>query len=103
MRLAFAALLHDREPALCSGVSVGPLTVVLLVDALTLLPVLAARQLGRSLTSMAGWAIGCGLAFDLGGFALALLFDLPPGPVLVLFGGALTLLIHLVPKARTRP
>ncbi|MEU4828775.1 metal ABC transporter permease [Actinomadura luteofluorescens] len=118
-RRDLALLLHDRELAVCSGVRTGPLTVALLmviavaiagairltgallVDALTLLPALAARQLGRSLASMAGWAIGCGLVFNLGGFALALLFDLPPGPVLVLFGGALTLLIHLVPKART--
>ncbi|QFG22285.1 metal ABC transporter permease [Actinomadura sp. WMMB 499] len=119
-RRDLALLLHDRELAVCSGVPVGPLTVVLLmviavaiagairltgallVDALTLLPALAARRLGRSLTSMAAWAIGLGVAFNLGGFALALLFDLPPGPVLVLFGGALTLLIHLVPKAGTR-
>ncbi|TDB91928.1 metal ABC transporter permease [Actinomadura sp. KC216] len=125
-RRDLALLLHDRELAVCSGVPAGPLTAILLmliavaiagairltgallVDALTLLPALAARRLGRSLTSMAGWAIGCGLAFNLGGFALALLFDLPPGPVLVLFGGALTLLIYVMPtihlgqKARTR-
>jgi zinc transport system permease protein len=118
-RRSLALLLHDRELALCSGVPVGPLTVALLVvvavaiagairltgallvDALTLLPALAARRLGHSLTSMVGWAIGCGLAFNLGGFALALLLDLPPGPVLVLVGGVVTLLINLVPKERT--
>ncbi|WP_433328385.1 metal ABC transporter permease [Spirillospora sp. CA-294931] len=112
-------LLHDRELAVCSGVPVGVLTVVLLavisvaiagairltgallVDALTLLPALAARRLGASLVAMTGWAVVCGLAFNLGGFALALLFDLPPGPVLVLFGGALTLLITLAPRRRT--
>jgi zinc transport system permease protein len=106
-------LLHDRELAMCSGVAVDRLTLVLLVvialaiasavrltgallvDALTLLPALAARRVGRSLGSMIGWSVAFGLLFNVGGFVLALLLDLPPGPALVLVGGICTLLLHL--------
>ncbi|MFI6502906.1 metal ABC transporter permease [Nonomuraea typhae] len=112
-RRDLALLLHDRELALCSGVPVERLTLVLLVvialaiasairltgallvDALTLLPALAARRIGRSLPSMIAWSVVFGLLFNLGGFVLALLFDLPPGPTLVLVGGICTLLVHL--------
>ncbi|KJY42868.1 ABC transporter [Streptomyces sp. NRRL B-1568] len=113
-----ALLLYDRELALSSGVPVDRLTLLLLVlvavavagairltgallvDALTLLPALAARRLGRSLTSITVWAIGIGVAVNLSGFLVALRFDLPPGPVLVLTAGAVTLTAHLVPERR---
>lgn len=114
-----ALLLHDRELAACSGVPVNRLTLVLLVlvavaiagairltgallvDALTLLPALAARRLAHSLTGMASWAVGIGLVVNLAGFALALLLDQPPGPVLVLLAGAVALAAHLIPERRT--
>lgn len=115
-RRDLALLLHDRELALCSGVPVTALTTILLVlvavavagaikltgallvDALTLLPALAARQLGTSLMSITAWAIGIGLAVNLGGFFLALWLDWPPGPVLVLTAGAVVLVVHLIPE-----
>lgn len=108
-RQPLALLLYDREVALCSGVAVGRLTTVLLVtiavaiaaavrltgallvDAVTLLPALAARNVATSLDSMVRWAIGFGVVGNGAGFLLALLLDLPPGPVLVLVAGALTL------------
>ncbi|WP_434443779.1 metal ABC transporter permease [Lentzea sp. E54] len=114
-----ALLLHDRELAACSGVPVNRLTLVLLVlvavaiagairltgallvDALTLLPALAARRLAHSLTGMALWAVGIGVVVNLAGFALALLLDQPPGPVLVLLAGAVALAAHLIPERRT--
>ncbi|MGO4617461.1 metal ABC transporter permease [Nocardia sp. 2YAB30] len=117
-RRDLALLLHDRELALVSGVAVGRLTLVLLVliavavagairltgallvDALTLLPALAARRLGNSLTSIIFWAIGIGVAVNLVGFLLALAFDLPPGPVLVLTAGAVAFAAHLIPERR---
>ncbi|WP_433728097.1 metal ABC transporter permease [Nocardia sp. CA-129566] len=120
-RRDLALLLHDRELALVSGVPVRWLTLVLLVlvavavagairltgallvDALTLLPALAARRLGRSLTSIIGWAIGIGVTVNLIGFVLALAFDLPPGPVLVLTAGAVALAAHLIPERRYNP
>lgn len=118
-RRQLALLLHDRELAACSGVPVNRLTLVLLVlvaiaiagairltgallvDALTLLPALAARRLAQSLTGMALWAVGIGVVVNLAGFALALLLDQPPGPVLVLLAGAVALAAHFIPERRT--
>nr|WP_267245548.1 metal ABC transporter permease [Streptomyces sp. PR69] len=113
-----ALLLYDRELAQCSGVPVRGLTLVLLVlvavavagaikltgallvDALTLLPALAARRLGTSLKSITLWAVGIGVAVNLTGFLVALRLDLPPGPVLVLTAGAVVLGVHLIPERR---
>ncbi|MDA0567447.1 metal ABC transporter permease [Streptomonospora sp. S1-112] len=118
-RRDLALLLHDRELALCSGVPVGALTTLLLVliavavagairltgallvDALTLLPALAARRLGHSLGAMVRWAIGIGVVVNLVGFAIALLFDLPPGPALVLTAGAVVLVVQFLPERTT--
>lgn len=99
--------------AACSGIAVGALTAAalvgvsvsiaasirltgaLLVDSLTILPALAARNLATSLRSMAAWSVAIGVAANVTGFALALLLDLPPGPVLVLVAGAITLSTYL--------
>ncbi|MGW7365608.1 metal ABC transporter permease [Streptomyces sp. NPDC054841] len=117
-RRELALLLYDRELAACSGVAVRGLTLVLLVlvavavagaikltgallvDALTLLPALAARRLGNSLKSITAWAVGIGVVVNLAGFLTALWLDLPPGPVLVLTAGAAVLAVHLVPERR---
>ncbi|WP_407562892.1 metal ABC transporter permease [Streptomyces sp. 184] len=119
-RRDLALLLYDRELALASGVRVERLTLLLLVlvavsvagaikltgallvDALTLLPALAARRLGTSLTSITAWAVGIGVAVNTSGFLLALAFDLPPGPVLVLVAGGVVLAVHLLPERRFR-
>ncbi|MFI9271209.1 metal ABC transporter permease [Kitasatospora sp. NPDC052896] len=118
-RRDLALLLHDRELALCSGVRVQRMTMLLLilvavavgsairltgallVDSLTLLPALAARRLGRSLSSIACWAVGIGLVVNLAGFLVSLAWNLPPGPVLVLAAGAVALAAHLIPERRT--
>lgn len=112
-RRHIALLLFDRELALCSGVDTGRLTLVLLVviavsiaatlrltgallvDAVTLLPALAARNVGGSLHSMVQWAVLFGLIGNALGFALALALNQPPGPVLVLTAGSLTLATYL--------
>lgn len=112
-RREIALVLFDREVAACSGIAVGALTAAalvgvsvsiaasirltgaLLVDSLTILPALAARNLATSLRSMAAWSVAIGVAANVTGFALALLLDLPPGPVLVLVAGAITLSTYL--------
>ncbi|WP_426366951.1 metal ABC transporter permease [Streptomyces sp. E-08] len=117
-RREIGLLLYDRELAECSGVPVRALTTALLVlvavavagaikltgallvDALTLLPALAARRLGGSLRSITLWAIGIGVAVNLTGFLVALRLDWPPGPVLVLTAGAVVLAVHLLPERR---
>lgn len=111
-RRQLGLLLFDRDLATCSGVRVGALTVMLLVtmavatasavrltgallvDAVTLLPALAGRNLARSLSSAVAWAMGFGLVGNVAGFLLALELNQPPGPVMVLTSGSLTLLTY---------
>lgn len=111
-------LLHDRELALCSGVPVAALTVgllvlmsvavaasikltgALLVDAVTLLPALAARNLGQSFDGILAWAVGIGTVGAASGFFLTLWTDQPPGPVLILTMTAITLASYFVRAGR---
>jgi len=111
-RRNLALLLYDRELALCSGVPVERLTLLLLVlvavaiaaavrltgallvDAITLLPALAARNLSHSFRGMVGWAVAIGLVGNLLGFGLTLLLNQPPGPMLVLVVGLITILSY---------
>lgn len=113
-RRSIGLLLFDREVAACSGVAVGTLTAValfgvsvsiaasirltgaLLIDSLTILPALAARNLAKSLTAMAWTAVGIGLVGNVAGFLLALALDLPPGPVLVMVAGVITISTYLM-------
>lgn len=116
-RRELALLLYDREVALCSGVAVAGLTLLLmtvialaigaavrltgalLVDSVTILPALAARNLGRSLGGMVAWAVVIGLFGNLLGFMLTLFFNQPPGPLLVLTVGLITLATYLKPSS----
>ena len=102
-------LLYDREIARSSGVPIGMVTTIvmgvialaigaavrqtgaLLVDAITILPALAARNLAQSQRGMIAWAVGIGLVGNLGGFILTLVINQPPGPVLILTVGIITL------------
>lgn len=115
-RRQLALVLYDREVAVMSGVAVGQLVMVtlvvvgvaiasairltgaLLVDSLTLLPALAARNIASSFTSMLRWAVGIGLVANLVGLFISLVTDQPPGPVLVICAGAVTLVTYLVPR-----
>lgn len=118
-RRQLALLLYDREIALMSGVDVGRLvffvlvivaaaiasairlTGALLVDSLTLLPAVAARNVAHSFTSMIAWAVAFGSVGNAAGLLLALRLDQPPGPVLVLTAGALTLATYALTPRRT--
>jgi zinc transport system permease protein len=120
-RRELALLLFDRELAKCSGIAIGFLTMsilavialsigsairvtgALLVDSITLLPALGARNLASSMGSMMKWASGLGVVGNVIGFFIALQLDLPPGPVLVLVAGAFTLGAGFVKRGtRTR-
>ena len=119
-RRQLALVLFDQEMALVSGIPVAKvvfvmllviaaaiassirLTGALLADSLTLLPALAARNLANSFAGMTAYAIGIGLLSNLGGFLLALVFDQPPGPILVLTSGGITLLTFLFPVRKSK-
>ena len=121
LRRPLALVFFDREVALASGVAVDrvlvvtlvlvalaigavmPVTGALLVDAVTLLPALAARNLGGSLGATVGLAVAFGLAGNLLGFGIALALDQPVGPVLVLTAGTITLGTFLLRRARGGP
>jgi zinc transport system permease protein len=77
-------------------------TGALLVDSITLLPALGARNLATSLKSMIRWSVVLGVTGNAVGFVIALQLDLPPGPVLVLVAGAITLITYLA-TTRKRP
>ncbi|MFM2308078.1 MAG: hypothetical protein RLY87_198 [Chloroflexota bacterium] len=112
-RRDLALLLYDREIARSSGVRVGFLTAIvmcvvalaigaavrqtgaLLVDAITILPALAARNLAQSQRGMIMWAMGIGVIGNLGGFCITLAINQPPGPVLVVTVSIITLLTYL--------
>jgi zinc transport system permease protein len=112
-RSQLTLLLYDRDIAICSGVNANVLTALLmgviavaiatsvrltgalLVDAVTILPAIAARNLGRSLGEMVAWAVGIGVFGNLMGFALTLMFNQPPGPMLILTVGMITLASYI--------
>jgi len=103
------AVLYDRELARASGIPARAvyygivllvclgiglamrLTGALMVDAATILPALAARNLKRSLAPTLAWGAVFGLAANLGGFALALALDLPVSPAVIVIGAALVI------------
>jgi zinc transport system permease protein len=101
------AVLYDRELAAtlgiparsvyygvivltCLGIGLAMrVTGALMVDAVTILPALAARAVssGRLKPSLA-WGAAFGLLMNLGGFALAFALDLPTSPAIIVTGAA---------------
>ncbi len=120
-RVRIGLLLFDRETAICAGVRVGVLTTVclgltavaiassirltgaLLVDAVTLLPAVAARNLAKSFTSMVAWAVAVGVVGNTAGFLIALWLDQPPGPVLVITVACIALATYIPIGHRPAP
>lgn len=117
-RKQLALLLFDAELAAASGIDVRllaalilivvaisiasalPLTGALLVDAVTLLPALAARNIASSLNSMVKLAVAFGLLGNATGFILSILLDQPPGPVLVIASGLFTMCTFIFGRAK---
>ncbi len=64
----------------------------------TILPALAARNLGRSLKEMILWAVAIGLFGNLLGFGLTLILNQPPGPVLVITVSLITLMTYFIKR-----
>ncbi len=104
------AVLYDRELASASGyparvVHYGLVALVCLVigvamrltgalmaDATTILPALAARNLKKSFAATLLLGACFGLVSNLGGFALALAWDIPTSPGIIVVGTALVAL-----------
>lgn len=78
---------------------------IILVIALLTLPASASNLFTKKLTQMMILSIGFGILFTLGGLFLSHTFDVPSGATIILFGGAIYLLLALVkniPKLRNK-
>jgi len=104
-----SAVLFDRETAfafgfpatavytgilvmVCVGIGLGiRITGALMVDAVTLLPALAAQSLRKNFRPTMVLASIFGVCSNLAGFALAVLFDLPTSPAIIVVGSVVVL------------
>lgn len=114
------AVLYDRELAtvhgvparavyygivilVCLGIGLAmKVTGALMVDAITILPALAAQSMRRGLRGTLLWGALFGLTMNYGGFALALLLDLPTSPAIIVVGSAIVFASRAVEHRRRR-
>jgi len=76
----------------CLSVAVAMrVTGALLVDAVTILPAIAARQVGKSLKGALLWGALFGTIDNLVGLGLAFVFDLPVSPAIIVVGAVVVL------------
>jgi zinc transport system permease protein len=72
----------------CVGVAAAMrITGALMVDAVTLLPALAARRIGRSFKEIILLGAVFGLGMNMSGFALSFVMDLPVSSAIIVVGG----------------
>lgn len=107
-------VLFDRELACAVGVTAKPVyalimllvclgiavairvTGALMVDALTILPALAARKLGKTFKGTLIFGSLAGLFMNLAGFGVAFTFDLPVSASIILIGAAVILILRII-------
>ncbi len=115
-----SAVLFDRETAfafgfpstvvytgilvmVCAGIGLGiRITGALMVDAVTLLPALAAQSLKKNFKPTMLLASVFGVCINLGGFALAVVFDLPTSPAIIVVGTVVVLGCKLAARLQTK-
>jgi zinc transport system permease protein len=89
--------------SVCAGIAASMrITGALLVDAVTLLPALAARQIGRSFRSLIVLGAVFGLATNMTGFTLAFALDLPVSPAIIVCGAAIVGILRLCLTIRNK-
>lgn len=86
-----------------SVVALLSLVGVVLAIALLAIPPLVALRLFRSLPAIVAGGCGVGLVISFGGLAVAARNGLPAGPTIILLGGFLLGLVHLLPRRPQRP
>jgi zinc transport system permease protein len=88
----------------CLGIGLAMrVTGALMVDAVTILPALAARSMRRGFRGTLLWGGFFGLAMNFGGFALALALDLPTSPAIIVVGAAIVLATGWAARRSTEP
>ncbi len=87
----------------CFGIGVSmKVTGALMIDAVTILPALAARSLRQGYRATLVWGSVFGLAINFGGFALAIALDLPSSPAIIVVGTIVVLITGWVERSRQR-
>ncbi len=87
----------------CVGIAVATrITGALMVDAVTILPALAARSVARTFRGLLAWGAFFGLLMNGTGFALAFLLDLPVSPAVIVTGAVFVALARLAARLRRR-
>jgi len=85
----------------CLGVAVAmSITGALLVDAVTILPALAAREMGKTFKSLIAWGAIFGIFMNMGGFALSFVLDLPVSPAIIVTGAVVVFLTRFITTSK---
>jgi zinc transport system permease protein len=83
--------------AVCLGIGCAMrITGALLVDAVTILPALAARQIGRGFKALIVWGALTGIFINMTGFAFSFLLDLPVSPAIIIMGALVVLVLRII-------
>ncbi|WP_010254474.1 metal ABC transporter permease [Treponema primitia] len=81
--------------SVCLGISVAMrVTGALLVDAVTILPAMAARRIGKSFKALIFIGALFGTGMNLSGFAVSFVFDIPVSSAIIIIGAAALFIIQ---------
>jgi zinc transport system permease protein len=81
--------------SVCLGIAAAiRVTGALLVDAVTILPALAARQIGKSFKALILWGAVLGVLINMIGLFFSFAFDLPVSPGIIVIGAAVILVMR---------
>ena len=87
----------------CLGVAVAmSITGALLVDAVTILPALAARQIGKTFKTIIAWGVFFGILMNMLGFFLSFILDLPVSPAIIVTGTLIVFLTRFITILKER-
>jgi len=87
----------------CLGVAVAmSITGALLLDAVTILPALAAREAGKTFKSLIAWGAFFGVLMNMAGLALSFVFDLPVSPAIIVTGAFIVFLTRFITLLKER-
>jgi zinc transport system permease protein len=88
--------------SVCLGIAVATrVTGALLVDAVTILPALAARRVGKTFKALIVLGAVFGTGMNLSGFAIAFAFDLPVSSAIIVIGASALFIIQGIDAWKT--
>ena len=89
--------------SVCLGVAVAmSITGALLIDAVTILPALAAREIGKTFKSIIVWGVFFGIFMNMAGFALSFALDLPVSPAIIVTGALIVFITRIITLLKER-